>query len=473
MSKTRHKKRVLLINPNSVSEKSILSGMEAIAPPLGLLYLASVLEKDFEVRIIDENIGTGGLIKNVKDFNPHFVGISANYSFQFPKALDIAKVIKKYNRDIIVVFGGVHVTFTDPKIILDKYSFIDFIIKGDGEYPLLDLVSGKLPSKIKGLSYRGINKIYDNGIFRINKLDNLPFPARHLIPLDSYRIHPFEYRNKKSVSIITSRGCAYKCINCIGSNELYRSRSPENVLDEIKYLYKLGIKDFTVYDPCFTLDMERAEKICDLIIKNKLKITWCCETRVDKVNKYLLEKMKLAGCVSIFYGIETGSEETLIFLNKKIDLQQVNSAVKLTKSMGIKAYGGFMIGYPFESDDEFRTMLDYSKNLSLDLAWFNIVTPFPGTGLWRISGNDEYNLDTLQRLSLYSGDVSFQDKKVIEDRMFTAVREFSMRPRIIKGLLLDLIFNGSLKRKIHLLKLLFFNNPFFINKKVSYFIFKV
>jgi len=455
-------KRVLLINPKTISKKSILYDLEAIAPPLGLMYIAAVLEKKFSVRIMDENVSTENMVDIIKDFNPDFVGIGVNFSYQLSRSVELAKIIKNNCDQTKIVMGGNHITFVSPASILDKYSFVDFLILGDGEYVMLNLISGMPLNKIDGLAYRDNNMVKHNGTTRIYDLDKLPFPARHLVDMKKYRIHPFEYTHHHNSSFITSRGCAFPCINCIGLAEKYRVRSPENVVQEMKSLYKDGIRDLSFYDPCFTLNMERAEKmkICDLMIKEKLKFNWCCQTRVDVVNEKLLKKMKKAGCTSIFYGIETGNDKLMEQLKKKIKFDQVKKSIDLTKAAKIKVYGGFMIGHPNETKEDFKQLVEYSKSLNIDCAWFNIVTPFPGTELWEMTNRDKNDLDVLENLSLYSGDISFMDKDYLENCLSEAVRAFYLRPKIIFNLLLDMLTRGTLKRRMDLFRLLFLKNPF-------------
>jgi len=454
------KKKILLVNPSSLSKKSILVDLEAIAPPLGLLYIAAILEENHIVQIFDENVSSKNILNAVKDFDPDFIGISANFSFQFPRAIRLAIKIKDYNSGIKIAMGGTHTTYTNPDITLGRYRCIDFLIRGEAEFALLKLVSGEKLHKIEGLSYREDNKIKSNGIAKINDLDKLPFPARHLIDSKSYKIHPFEYSHHRNATLLTSRGCLYNCVNCTDVNKKYRVRSPENVIIEMKQLKRNGIKDLTIYDPCFTLDMERAEKICELMLKEKLKFTWACETRADRINEKLLKKMKKAGCVRIFYGIETASPKIMKFLKKNLDLNQVRKAIDLTKSAKIKTSAGFMIGYPFETKYDFKKMIEFSKSLNIDVAWFNILTPFPGTELWKMTNYDENDLKVLERLSLYSGEITFGDREDIENCLSEAVRSFYLRPKIIFGLLLDLLTKGTLNRKLDLFKLLFFKNPF-------------
>jgi len=412
-------KKVLLIYPSSISERSIMSEYEGKVPPSGLLYIAAVLKKKHSVKIYDENVNKDEFLSIIKKFEPNFVAINAYYSFQFPNAVKIAQTIKKYNKNIKIILGGVHINSANQKRLLEQYHFIDFLISGDGEYSLNDLVSGKDYKKINGLTYRAKNKVVSNKIYIIKDLDKLPFPARELINLEDYSCHPFEYTNHRNTFLVTSRGCPYNCINCFTTS--YRAHSPKQVIQEIKSLLKKGIKDFTIYDASFTLDIKRAEAICDLIISKNLKFSWACETRIDKVDKNLLEKMSKAGCKSIMYGIEACNNENIDFLQKDIKVEQIKKVVDLTRYYKMKAYGTFMIGLPSETPEDIKKIVKFAKSLNLSMAWFTIATPLPGTKSWELADYDENDLETLKKISFYSGDISFWESKKIESCLNKAV----------------------------------------------------
>jgi anaerobic magnesium-protoporphyrin IX monomethyl ester cyclase len=457
------KQKILLINPVPKTKQSLLDNLESTCPPIGLLYIASVLRKNHSVKLFDEYVSKKSFIEIIEKYKPNYVAISSNFSFQFPRAVEVAKNIKKYFSNIKIIIGGAHITGINTQKMMGVFSCFDYAIKGDGEYVTLDVIENKPLKKIQGLIYRDKQKIISNGMACINDLDKLPLPARDLVNLKKYKKQPFEYHHHKNTFLVTSRGCLFKCMNCLGNTQKYRNRSPKNILDELLFLKKKGVKDLTIYDPTFTMNPKRAERICDLMIKNKIKMSWFCETRADTVNFNLLKKMKKAGCCAIFYGVESGSERILKKLGKKISKKTIKHAVYLTNKAKIKAYGGFMFGYPFESKNDFQKTINFAKELDIEVAWFNILTPLPGTDFWNYINNDENDLTYLDGLSLYSVNSSFKNKILLKKQFKEAILSFYLRPKIIFKLIKDVVFNGSLKRRFHLLKLLTIDNPVFRN----------
>ncbi len=450
------KKRVLLVNPKL---KSVLVGLESSAVPFALLYLAAKLEQEHVVHLHDETVSPQNIGEVVREFKPDFVGISANFSFQFPRAVQIATEIKSYDKTIKTVVGGTHITSTRPDIILQKHSSLDFLIRGDGEIPLFNLVSGETPGQIEGLAYRANGAVEFNGIFFLDDLDKVPFPARHLVNPKDYSVPPIFYSDHHHTYFFTSRGCAFNCTFCAGAKERFRKRSVANVIEEMKLVYEQGYRYLLVGDPCFTTDVKRAEKLCDAMVKENVKLSWGCAARADVVNAQLLQKMSKAGCEYIFYGIESGSPHVLEKIKKKVTLDQMRDAVQMTKAAGMKNYGGVMVGYPFETEDDFKQTLNFSNSVGLDAIFFNIVTPLPGTELWDLTDHDEYDLETLEKILLYSGELSFWDQDLVKKCHNDIIRSFYYRPKIVFNLLMDLLTRGTLRRRFDLFKTLFLTNP--------------
>src|SRR3989344_6087684 len=315
--------KIVLINPGMSAEKQAgsLKGVANMILPLGIGVLASVLEKNkFDVKIIDcvpENLSLEELKERIDREKPDLIGITATI-LSYDAALETGKKLKN-----------------------DK----DF-------------------SKINGLVYR------ENGEIKINKrreliknLDELPFTALHLYPdLKKYTPMPGGYKQLPFAHMITSRGCPYRCVYCDRSvfGNRFRSQSPERVIKEIEFLVeKYGVKEIKFYDDTFTMDMERVSKICDLIIEKGIKITWSCSTRVDRVNKELLMKMKKAGCWQIDYGLESGDQRMLNIMKKGITLEQSRNAAKWTKEPGIRLRAFIILGMPGETNESIRNTIDF------------------------------------------------------------------------------------------------------------------
>ncbi len=376
---------VVLVNPNANVE--VMKRLDITTPPLGLGYLASVLRKEgFKVKIIDdavEKLGLNKLLNKVK--NALIVGITSTTP-TFNAALKYAQKIKNRFPEIFVVLGGVHVTFMPYDAL--KHEFVDAVCTGEGEYTLREVAErverGKTLEGIKGLIYKEDGKIIDNGKREpIQDLDSLPFPAYDLMPLDRYTVlgHRMEH-----FPMISSRGCPFGCRYCSSSlfmGRKFRARSAENVVDEVEWLVNEFKAQYIAFsDDTFTLNRKRVEEICRELINRGIEVEWSCSSRVDTINRSILEKMKRAGCSAIYYGVESASPAILRYYRKKINLDMVEKAVKLTKEFGIMTICSFIIGSPYETKEDMKATLRFALKLDPDYAQFSILTPYPGTEIY-------------------------------------------------------------------------------------------
>lgn len=331
--------KILLINPYPNADSPFFGG--APIAPLGLMFLAGVLEKNnYDVKIIDaflEELDQYHLSKKIISENPDIVGITSDSANYF-ESLRVAGLVKNVSK-AIVVMGGVHVTIRPKQIF--NYPDVDIVVFGEGEYTMLEIVqrieTGKsLDGCLGCFAKENGNKIYNSPRPRIKELDLLPMPARHLLPFKRYQ----------SNIIISSRGCPYSCTFCSSKEiwgNIYTFRSPEKVVDEIEFLIeKYEIESIYFGDENFTLKRERIIGICNELKRRNIQITWSCSSRVDLVDKELLVTMYDAGCTSLWYGIESGSEKSLIKINKGITLETVRHAVKITREAKI-VVGGLIL----------------------------------------------------------------------------------------------------------------------------------
>ncbi len=376
---------VVLVNPNANVE--VMKRLDITTPPLGLGYLASVLRKEgFKVKIIDdavEKLGLNKLLNKVK--NALIVGITSTTP-TFNAALKYAQKIKNRFPEIFVVLGGVHVTFMPYDAL--KHEFVDAVCTGEGEHTLREVAErverGKTLEGVKGLIYKEDGKIIDNGKREpIQDLDSLPFPAYDLMPLDRYTVlgHRMEH-----FPMISSRGCPFGCRYCSSSlfmGRKFRARSAENVVDEVEWLVNEFKAQYIAFsDDTFTLNRKRVEEICRELINRGIEVEWSCSSRVDTINRSILEKMKRAGCSAIYYGVESASPAILRYYRKKINLDMVEKAVKLTKEFGIMTICSFIIGSPYETKEDMKATLRFALKLDPDYAQFSILTPYPGTEIY-------------------------------------------------------------------------------------------
>jgi len=384
--------KVALINPAQSTKYP--------QPPMGLALIAAVLERvGYQVTVLDANalgLQPEDIVPMVTDTD--VVGLTA-MTPTVGAAISIAHYLKQANPDLTIILGGTHATLL-PEETLATAPEIDIITRGEGEETIIDLLRAlefKRPlDKVPGISYRKNDKAVSTQE-RVTSvdLDSLPFLAYHLLPWQRYKPYPPHGRALPFATIITSRGCPYKCSYCskpIFGNK-FRGQSPQRVVDEVTY-YKerFSIKELAFYDDVFTLDKKRAYAIADEILKRGIKICWTCETRVNLVDKEVLHHMKQAGCYAIAYGIESASREILNTLDKDITLEQVEEAVGITKEVGLQTIGYFMLGSPGETPETIGKTIQFAKKLKLDFAQFAVTVPFPGTELYNLylknSGND-------------------------------------------------------------------------------------
>lgn len=441
-------KGVLLINPNYrkvykyVSEESTM-----IEPPLGLAYIAAFLrENNIRVKILDAaalDLENYEIKKFVEHFKPDIVGISAATN-TIELAYEIANAVK--TAGITVVVGGPHTSIM-PEQTLKECKAVDIAVKGEGEHAMLELAQGKQPGKIKGITYRKNTEIIKNkerGL--IEELDKLPFPARDLLPLSKY--YSVGIRQYPFATMITSRGCPYSCNFCVNYTVLgkkFRYRSVENVMKEIDELVnRYGVREIDIIDDNFTVIPERAEKICDELIKRKYRLIWKLGNgiRADRVNENLIRKMKLAGCYLIAFGIESGNEEILKNINKGESLQQIIQAVKWCKKYGIQTEGFFIIGNLNDNKKTMQDTIDFAKRLDLDIAQFQVFIPLPGSSYERIIRAEGRIFANSWKDYNAFGKPVFQHRALtpalMERMQKKAYKEYYLRPKMIFKKVMDI-----------------------------------
>lgn len=374
--------------------------------PIGLTLLASFIrEKGFSSSILDCEVLQ---IKpdNIRDYlpssAPKFIGITA-FTQTINNALEIAKIVKEKYLNVKVIIGGVHATFTPEETLSSNY--IDYVIRGEGEYSLLEILLDKPLEKIKGIAFKKNGKVFINSPREIiSDINILPFPAYDLLQIEKYdyfKIGGRDY-NKPIATIVTSRGCPGQCSYC-SSNYLgdrIRFRSAEKIIEEIVFLQKnYNIRDIEFMDDNFTTDRKRVKEFCRLVLKNNLDLTWHCFSRADTVDLETLKEMKKAGCETIHYGLESAVPQILKNINKKISFQKAKEAVLLTKKMGLKVRLSIMIGNPGETEKMVQETIKYAISLDPYQLFVFITTPFPGTKMLRWA--KENNLTINPNLSDY------------------------------------------------------------------------
>jgi len=434
-------KKILLVQPNYMVQRK--SGAWGINAPMGLAYIAAVLEKNnIPVKILDANalnLSIPETIKKINKFKPDIVGISVftpahRYSLE---------IIKGLSKKILTVAGGPHSSAVPDELLKNGFNVI---VIGEGEYTMLEIAQGKKLNNIKGISFKKNEKIIHNSLRESLDPNDLPLPARHLLISNGVNKPYFAGGTQYFPwsSITSSRGCPYNCYYC--SKKVFgfgfRARTPENVLKEIDYLVKnYGIKEINFSDDCFNFDLDRANKILDMIIERKydLCLRFSNGLRVDKVNENFLKRMKKAGCRYIGYGVESGNQEIIDNIPKGATLQQIRDGIKLTKKVGgIFISGYFMFGLIGDTEETMQQTINFSKELDLDVASFTIAVPYPGTRLETIikQKGGKIHFKTWDDFHHTSGKVMFSypgmvAPEKIEAAYKRAMREFYFRPKYI------------------------------------------
>ncbi|MDD5650609.1 MAG: radical SAM protein [Candidatus Nanoarchaeia archaeon] len=443
---------VVLLYPPVVLNSTSKFGL----PPLGLLYLASSLDKaGIKVCVIDAQIhrmGMDDIINKVMEKKPTIVGITMNTETVLI-ILEIIKKLKEKDSLLKIVVGGPHVNSTKDEIF-EYTTNIDCLVYGEGEETMVELV------KNFGKDIPGV--IYPNKKFKTRPLkDNLDeLPLINLNYIDDYEPYKIFYGSgRKAGSLMTTRGCPYRCIFCnvfVTSGKKYRKMSPDRVIEEIKNLQKnWGINYICFKDSTFTLDREWTTSLCNKILENKLDIEWRCNTRVDLIDRELLLLMKKSGCKCINYGVESGSPRILKILKKDITIERIKEVFKLTHEIGgIETHGGFMIGNPEETLEEVKQTIKLAIELNPHYAAFDITTAFPGTELYDYAishnlikdprwymkgGNDKEN-----KLIISSKKDAWLKCEFDQEKMISkAYKSYYMRPSFVLRTIKKIIKNPS------------------------------
>lgn len=377
---------ILLINPPWITQdETIWHGIKGALPPLSLLSIGAVLEQaGFEVRIMDAHLHAMSeqqVKAEIEAINPSLVGITMMTSTAIV-AHRTAQLVKEVSEDIPVVVGGVHPDALPEETLRNKS--IDYVVKGDGEYTMLELCRGLGDDEIKGLCFRRDGSVvYNQPRPTLMNLDKLPPYAYHLVPMGKYYPAVGAYRRLPAINMLMTRGCPGKCIFCNSAETSLRTRNADRVVNEIIHLRDTyGIREIQFYDDTFTVMKQNAMRFAHLMAERKVGVGFSCFARTDCFSAEMAEALKAAGCHQVMFGIESGSQKILKILRKDIDLERTRHAVNLAKQAKLEVRGAFIFGTPGETVETIQETLDYALSLDPDLAIFNITTPYPGTQLY-------------------------------------------------------------------------------------------
>ena len=398
---------ILLINPSLDfkidKEKRLARRVEGNipnqeSPHIGIAYLiAAAKQKGISFKYFDmlsDEKTIEDIISYIGITKPHLIGFTA-FTVQINAAGKLAEKIKETYPDACICVGGPHVSAA-PKETLNEFTSFDFIVCGEAESILPDLVeASKDKTKLKKIpgvvtrNHKGIPPIF------IKDIDNLPFPAWEEFDLSKYPgANPHQV--KQELPMVTSRGCHHRCTFCCRAlGDVRRQRSVYSVIAEIEYnIENYGCEAIAFFDETLLSNAKWNDEFFETLIKKGInrKIKWSCSTRVSRTSRELFQRMKQAGCYFVFFGIESSDHEILKRINKGITTDQIRNAVKWAKEAGIVPVGAFIIGLPGAKEEHVFKDIELAKELNLYSVTFPIAVPFPGTELREVALRNEYGM---------------------------------------------------------------------------------
>jgi len=436
--------RILLVNPPAylgvaqVREGRCMQRAGAwtsVWPPLSLALTAAVLRRaGCQVKLLDcivGNISRTRLVQISKEFNPGwclFNSATPSIAGDMETVDELAQALPGCHTAVL----GIHPTAL-PEETFGLSKYLEVIIKGEPEQTSLELVSAKKMEGISGISYRRDGKIFHNPPrSAIEDLDGLPFPAWDLIEKNLYKLPLLD---KPFLLLATNRGCPFSCRFCadhVYYGKKLRKFSPQRIVDEIEHdINKAGVNQFLFWAESFTLDRNHALAVTAEIISRKLNIGWVCNSRVDQVDREMLEAFRQAGCWMIGFGVESGSQRILDLMSKGTTIEQTRKAVSLAQKAGLQVTAHVMFGYPGETRSDLRATLDMVKQLNFDFAQFYSVVPFPGSELYQQADEEGWMVSRDWRFFEQNFCIlktSELDPSEVEAFRSRAFREFYLRP---------------------------------------------
>jgi radical SAM superfamily enzyme YgiQ (UPF0313 family) len=454
--------RVLLLNPPSkelilkdycCSEKSKAN---YYWPPIDLLVLSGILFKEHNVKVLDANatqLSFEESFKKVLNFKPDII-ISLTSAISVKEDMNFLRKVKEGTDCTLLAIGDL--AYFKPKLTMQLFPELDGIIFDFTSKEILKFLNGQKKNLFDLVLRENKNiKIFPKNL---NRNVSYPIPRHELFPLDYYNL-PFAKHKPISTVLSYTYGCSFNCTYCPSSMLIFRNRSVDDFIEELKYVSSLGIKEVFIRDFTFNTDRNKVEAICKKIIENNIDISWDCEARVDIADIELFKLMKMAGCNTIMFGVETANDNTQRNTKKYITREKIIDAFKACRKVGINTLGHFIIGLPGEKYEDMMNTIKFSKIIGCDYAAFNLYAPRLGTSMRECLINEKKiktnDLSTLDCSSEVMAINSIEKEKILKLHK-KALIEFYLRPSYIIKLLLKTRtitqFNNMLQNGIIVIK---------------------
>ena len=435
--------------PESISNKDMMGGLgqlykkEALQkiPAIDIAYASALIRNQgIDLQVLDclgSDWEVSELLLYLQEHPSQLIAIRTSTP-TFVWDMQVIKLIKSITSSTIVVFGA-HVQIFPEETI--QYPFVDAIILGEPEFTLLEIVLNGINSDIEGLWYKRDDQIVRNSPRKlIEDLDSLPFPAWDLMPYLGYDGNNLMRNIKPFVTVLSSRGCPHSCTYCpypVTQGRSLRARSPENVVDELEWLTNiLGVKSVLSRDPEFALYRDRVVGICQSIIDRNIDIAWRCETRLKDLDEELISLMAKAGCIGINMGIESGDDEILKNVKRRlIPLNQAKLIINACRKNKIESFCFFILGLPGETIKSAQKTIDYALNLKADFIQFTVSTPYPGTQLRNWAEDNGYiENSSLSKITGYNASMRTENLSVEDIQKLQWLAHESLEMQSLKPL---------------------------------------
>lgn len=417
--------KILLLNPPQTcfpGSSGVTAGL-----PLGIMYIAAVLEQEgYDVEILDALIADSPPFREgdatqygmswekirgeITQRKPDMVGISCPFTTQIDNTIKVSEIVKDIDPGILTIVGGPHTSVRATEF-LENAQNVDVAVIGEGEYTMVEIAryfEGKRNLReIQGIAYRkGVDIVSNPKTTFIRNIDELPFPAYHLVDMESYlnpkriRYRGAQYLRLKGISMITSRGCVYNCVFCsihLHMGKIWRAHSEEYVTNHIEYVVNnYGVELIHFEDDNLTLNTKRFEGILDRVMGKEIRFSWDVPNgiRADRLSKDLLSKMKKAGCVELTIGVESGDQFILDnVIDKHLRLEDVIELAIMCRQLKIPLAAFYVVGFPGETQGNIQQTIDFALMLKKEYDVYMcimVATPLYGTRLYEICKDKGY-----------------------------------------------------------------------------------